>query len=245
MSTPEALSVDRAGAVRDDHVALPDQARRRQRPTEATDEDRVQDLRHRDGVPLRARAACTAWWSWYDTKPHQVEWVGVVALALSGLLCLMCGGYFWFVSRRIDLRPEDRDDGRDRRWRGRDRLLQPGQLLPVRARPRRPRDRHRPGVPLLVAGRRRPRRRAIGRRAACSSSTTPAPARPTDPAGCATDPYPAQGAGPLSLSPAARPRPAGSSLVRRPVQSRGPALIVAAPALIAVRTGARRDSAAG
>ncbi len=34
----------------------------------------------------------------------------MVALALSGLLCLMCGGYFWFVSRRIDLRPEDRDD---------------------------------------------------------------------------------------------------------------------------------------
>jgi hypothetical protein len=54
-----------------------------------------------------------AWWTWYDSPPplqHHIEWVGVVALALSALLCLMCGGYFWFVSRRIDARPEDRDD---------------------------------------------------------------------------------------------------------------------------------------
>ena len=39
-----------------------------------------------------------------------VEWVGTVALILSGLLCSMCGGFFWFVSRRIDARPEDRKD---------------------------------------------------------------------------------------------------------------------------------------
>ena len=52
-----------------------------------------------------------AWWTSYDSPDGRIEWVGVVALALSGLLCLMCGGYFWFVARRIDLRPEDRDDG--------------------------------------------------------------------------------------------------------------------------------------
>ena len=50
-------------------------------------------------------------------SPAGVEWVGIVALLLSGLLCSMCGGYFWFVSRRIDLRPEDRAGRRDRRRR--------------------------------------------------------------------------------------------------------------------------------
>ena len=39
------------------------------------------------------------------------EPAGSVALLLCGLLCLMIGGYFWFISRRIDARPEDRPDG--------------------------------------------------------------------------------------------------------------------------------------
>ena len=30
-------------------------------------------------------------------EPGRVEWVGTVALVLSGLLCPMCGGFFWFV----------------------------------------------------------------------------------------------------------------------------------------------------
>ena len=42
----------------------------------------------------------------------QLEWIGIVALVLSGLLCAMCGGFFWFVARRIDLRPEDRETAR-------------------------------------------------------------------------------------------------------------------------------------
>lgn len=41
----------------------------------------------------------------------EFEPAGSVALLLSGLLCFMVGGYFWFVSRRIDARPEDRTDG--------------------------------------------------------------------------------------------------------------------------------------
>jgi hypothetical protein len=71
-----------------------------------------------------------AWWSWYDTTPHQVEWVGVVALALSGLLCLMCGGYFWFVSRRIDLRPEDRDQAEIADGAGEIGFFSPGSYYP-------------------------------------------------------------------------------------------------------------------
>ncbi len=71
-----------------------------------------------------------AWWSWYDTIPHQIEWVGVVALVLSGLLCLMCGGYFWFVSRRIDLRPEDRDQAEIADGAGEIGFFSPGSYYP-------------------------------------------------------------------------------------------------------------------
>ncbi|MFV0532251.1 MAG: cytochrome c oxidase subunit 4 [Cumulibacter sp.] len=39
------------------------------------------------------------------------EPAGSVALVLSGGLCLFVGGYFWFIRRRIDERPEDREDG--------------------------------------------------------------------------------------------------------------------------------------
>ena len=38
------------------------------------------------------------------------EPIGTTALALSGGLTLLVGGFFWFVSRRIDPRPEDRKD---------------------------------------------------------------------------------------------------------------------------------------
>ncbi|CCG03017.1 cytochrome c oxidase subunit 4 [Blastococcus saxobsidens] len=39
-----------------------------------------------------------------------MEPIGTTALALSGGLTLLIGGFFWFVSRRIDARPEDRKD---------------------------------------------------------------------------------------------------------------------------------------
>ncbi len=38
------------------------------------------------------------------------EPIGTTALALSGGLMGLIGGFFWFISRRIDLRPEDRKD---------------------------------------------------------------------------------------------------------------------------------------
>jgi hypothetical protein len=49
-----------------------------------------------------------AWWT--NLYGGSVEWVGTVGLVLTGLLTLMCGAFFWIVSRRIDLRPEDRVD---------------------------------------------------------------------------------------------------------------------------------------
>ena len=38
------------------------------------------------------------------------EPIGTTALVLSGGLTFLIGGFFWFVSRRIDPRPEDRKD---------------------------------------------------------------------------------------------------------------------------------------
>ena len=74
-----------------------------------------------------------AWWTWEDSGGSaggQVEWIGVVALALSSLLCLMCGGYFWFVSRRIDPRPEDRDDAEIVDGAGEVGFFSPGSYWP-------------------------------------------------------------------------------------------------------------------
>jgi hypothetical protein len=45
------------------------------------------------------------WWTWYEQG--RVEWIGTTALFLSFALAAMVAGYFWVVSRRIDLRPED------------------------------------------------------------------------------------------------------------------------------------------
>ncbi|HLL64581.1 MAG TPA: cytochrome c oxidase subunit 4 [Micromonosporaceae bacterium] len=59
-------------------------------------------------------AAIYGWWTWFDSRDagsaNHMEFVGTVALILSALLTMMMGGYFWFVSRRIDLRPEDRPE---------------------------------------------------------------------------------------------------------------------------------------
>lgn len=39
------------------------------------------------------------------------EVVGIVGISLTGGLCLIIGTYFWFVSRRVEMRPEDNPDG--------------------------------------------------------------------------------------------------------------------------------------
>ncbi len=38
------------------------------------------------------------------------EPIGTTALSLSAGLTFLIGGFFWFISRRIDARPEDRKD---------------------------------------------------------------------------------------------------------------------------------------
>jgi hypothetical protein len=56
--------------------------------------------------------------------------VGTIALLLSGLLTTMCGGFFWFVSRRIDPRPEDRPDAEISEGAGEIGFFSPGSYWP-------------------------------------------------------------------------------------------------------------------
>ena len=77
---------------------------------------------------LFAMAALYALWT--NGQTNRVEWVGTVALILSGLLCTMCGGFFWFVARRIDLRPEDRPDGEIVEGAGEIGFFSPGSYWP-------------------------------------------------------------------------------------------------------------------
>jgi len=80
---------------------------------------------------LFGAAAVYGWWTWYNAEPHNMEWIGTVALILSGLLCSMCGGYFWFVARRIDLRPEDRPDAEIVDGAGEIGFFSPGSYWPL------------------------------------------------------------------------------------------------------------------
>jgi cytochrome c oxidase subunit IV len=67
---------------------------------------------------------------WTNGETGNVEWIGVVALIMSGLLCSMCGGFFWFVSRRIELRPEDREDAEIVDGAGEIGFFSPGSYWP-------------------------------------------------------------------------------------------------------------------
>ncbi len=67
---------------------------------------------------------------WTNGELGHIDWVGTVALALSFLLTAMCGGFFWFVSRRIDPRPEDRPDGEIADGAGEIGFFSPGSYWP-------------------------------------------------------------------------------------------------------------------
>ncbi|MDG4765146.1 cytochrome c oxidase subunit 4 [Solwaraspora sp. WMMD406] len=68
--------------------------------------------------------------AWTSAQLGHVEWIGTTALILSFLLCAMCGGFFWFVSRRIDLRPEDRPDAEVADGAGEVGFFSPGSYWP-------------------------------------------------------------------------------------------------------------------
>jgi hypothetical protein len=68
---------------------------------------------------------------WTRAEGHGVEWIGTVALVLSGLLTGMCTVYFFFVSRRIDERPEDRPDAEMSDGAGEVGFFSPGSYWPI------------------------------------------------------------------------------------------------------------------
>jgi hypothetical protein len=73
------------------------------------------------------------WWTGTPnsfSKGH-VEWAGTVALILSGGLLFITGSFFWFVSRRIDPRPEDRPDAEIAEGAGEVGFFSPGSYWPV------------------------------------------------------------------------------------------------------------------
>ncbi|UQU63265.1 cytochrome c oxidase subunit 4 [Couchioplanes caeruleus] len=82
------------------------------------------------GVAAFLFGAAIVYASYTNGQVGRVEWVGTVALLLSGLLCSMCGGFFWFVARRIDLRPEDRPDGEIADAAGEVGFFSPGSYWP-------------------------------------------------------------------------------------------------------------------
>jgi hypothetical protein len=76
-------------------------------------------------------AAAVAYGIWTDKGQGHVEVVGVAALILSGGLLAIPGGFFWFVSRRIDPRPEDRSDAEIAEAAGDFGFFSPGSYWPI------------------------------------------------------------------------------------------------------------------
>jgi hypothetical protein len=74
-------------------------------------------------------AAIYGWWTHHDQ--HQVEVVGTTGLILSGGLLGISGSFFWFVARRIDARPEDRDDAEIAEGAGDLGFFSPGSYWPL------------------------------------------------------------------------------------------------------------------
>jgi hypothetical protein len=68
---------------------------------------------------------------WTDQSAGGVEPVGVTALILSGGLMGITGSFFWFVSRRIDPRPEDRNDAEIAEGAGDLGFFSPGSYWPL------------------------------------------------------------------------------------------------------------------
>lgn len=79
-----------------------------------------------------AAIAYGVWTSLPNSFSHgQLEPVGFVGLILAGGLMGIPGGFFWFVSRRIDPRPEDRNDGEIAEMAGDVGFFSPGSYWPA------------------------------------------------------------------------------------------------------------------
>ena len=76
-------------------------------------------------------AAAAAYAFWTEADGGRVEVAGTAALILSGGLLGISGSFFWFVSRRIDARPEDRNDAEIAEGAGELGFFSPGSYWPL------------------------------------------------------------------------------------------------------------------
>jgi hypothetical protein len=83
------------------------------------------------GVALFCWLAAIAYGIWTKQSQGHVEVAGLAALILSGGLLGISGSFFWFVSRRIDPRPEDRSDAEIAEAAGELGFFSPGSYWPV------------------------------------------------------------------------------------------------------------------
>jgi hypothetical protein len=68
---------------------------------------------------------------WTKQQQGHIEVAGLAALILSGGLLGISGSFFWFVSRRIDARPEDRAEAEIAEAAGELGFFSPGSYWPV------------------------------------------------------------------------------------------------------------------
>ena len=74
------------------------------------------------------------YWAWAVLDPRfggKPEPVGIVALILTGGLAFLAGSYMQFVSRRIEPRPEDREDAEISDGAGELGFFSPGSYWPI------------------------------------------------------------------------------------------------------------------
>ena len=83
------------------------------------------------GVALFCWIAALGYGIWSNIYQGHIEVVGVSALILSGGLLGISGSFFYFVSRRIDPRPEDRSDAEIAEMAGDLGFFSPGSYWPV------------------------------------------------------------------------------------------------------------------
>lgn len=83
------------------------------------------------GVGVFFWLTAIAYGIWSAQTQRHVEVVGVAGLILSGGLVGIPGAFFWFVSRRIDPRPEDRSDAEIAEAAGDVGFFSPGSYWPI------------------------------------------------------------------------------------------------------------------
>jgi hypothetical protein len=83
-----------------------------------------------NGLAVFLFVMAAVYYIWTNNTAEGADWVGTTALVLTGGLVGLCGGYFAFVARRIEPRPEDRDDAEIDEGAGELGFFSPGSYWP-------------------------------------------------------------------------------------------------------------------